>query len=290
MALRLHEDPALFREAVRFTAAHTDFAERLIEKDYFCSVLLQHLAAAEPALVFKGGTCLAKVHAGFYRLSEDLDFVIPVAADTPRAARRRLAVPLKRAVAALPATLAGFQVTQPLTGANSSTQYLAVVTYASLLRRQADTIKLELGLREPLLQAAKRLNAGSILLEPVSSQAMVAPVALRCITRPEAYAEKFRAALTRREVAIRDFYDLDYAAQRQGLLPAERSLVRLVRRKLAVPGNDPPDVSEARLTALRRQLDSHLRTVLREADFRAFDLDRAFALVAEMATRIAPRR
>lgn len=38
--LRLHEDPSLFREAVNFTAAETGFTSRLVEKDYFCSVLL----------------------------------------------------------------------------------------------------------------------------------------------------------------------------------------------------------------------------------------------------------
>ena len=83
--IRLHEDPDLFREAVNFTAAETAFAPRLIEKDYFCTVLLEYLAAANDALVFKGGTCLAKVHAGFYRLSEDLDFVIPMPTAAPRA-------------------------------------------------------------------------------------------------------------------------------------------------------------------------------------------------------------
>jgi len=40
---------------------------------YFCTVLLQYLSAAEPQLVFKGGTCLAKVHDEFFRMSEDLD-------------------------------------------------------------------------------------------------------------------------------------------------------------------------------------------------------------------------
>ncbi|MBI4270261.1 MAG: hypothetical protein HY615_07995 [Candidatus Rokubacteria bacterium] len=61
--LRLHEDLAFFREAVNFTAAQTRFASRLIEKDYFCSVILQHLGAA-PELIFKGGTCLAKGRSG----------------------------------------------------------------------------------------------------------------------------------------------------------------------------------------------------------------------------------
>jgi hypothetical protein len=63
MPIRWHEeDPALFHEAIRFTAAETGFIPRLIEKDYFCSVLLEYLAAGSEALIFKGGTCLAKVH------------------------------------------------------------------------------------------------------------------------------------------------------------------------------------------------------------------------------------
>lgn len=77
IAIRTHEDRDWFLEAVNFTAATTGFSPRLIEKDYFCTVLLQHLATAG-VLVFKGGTCLAKVHGEFYRLSEDLDFVIPM--------------------------------------------------------------------------------------------------------------------------------------------------------------------------------------------------------------------
>jgi hypothetical protein len=36
LPIALHEDVALFREALRFTAAETGFISRLIEKDYFC--------------------------------------------------------------------------------------------------------------------------------------------------------------------------------------------------------------------------------------------------------------
>ena len=52
-AIRLHEDGDLFVEAVRFTAAQTRFTPRLIERDYFSTVLLQYLAG-DTALVFKG--------------------------------------------------------------------------------------------------------------------------------------------------------------------------------------------------------------------------------------------
>jgi predicted nucleotidyltransferase component of viral defense system len=46
--------------------------------------LLEYFADRASTLVFKGGTCLAKVHAGFYRLSEYLDFTIPSPLDAMR--------------------------------------------------------------------------------------------------------------------------------------------------------------------------------------------------------------
>jgi len=119
----------------------------------------------------------------------------------------------------------------------------------------------------------------------VSGRPMVPPLALPCISRMEAFAEKFRAALSRREVAIRDFYDIDYALRRLDLQPQDPALVELVRLKLAMPGNEPADVSEARLAILRRQLDSRLKPVLRDADFTEFDLDRAFRIITQMAEK-----
>ena len=100
-------------------------------------------------------------------------------------------------------------------------------------------------------------------------------------------AEKLRAALSRREAAIRDYYDIDHAVRRLSLGVLEPGLVGLVREKLAVPGNDPADASPARLAALRPQLESQLKAVLRARDFAEFDLDRAFATVAEVAAAVA---
>jgi hypothetical protein len=53
--IEYHLDAALFRAALSFTAAQTGFSERLIEKDYFCSVALaDHCASDETEIVFKG--------------------------------------------------------------------------------------------------------------------------------------------------------------------------------------------------------------------------------------------
>ena len=99
-------------------------------------------------------------------------------------------------------------------------------------------------------------------------------------------AEKFRAALSRRDVAIRDFYDLDYAARTSSLNLKSPSFVDMLRRKLAIPDNPPVDVGSDRMAALRRQINTKLKPVLREKEFHAFDIERAISLVSDMATRI----
>ena len=286
--IKHHEDTELFQEAVNLTAAETTFSPRLIEKDYFCTVLLEHLAAVTGGqLVFKGGTCLTKVHAGFYRLSEDLDFVIPMEVDASRSERSKRVDRLKKAIVALPRALPCFRVVEPLQGANESTQYIGSVGYASVLGQQEDTIKIEISLREPLLTSTMTGAARTILLDPVSGMPLVPAVPLACISKTEAMAEKFRAALTRRKAAIRDFYDIDYAVRKHEVRTEDADLIALVRQKLAVPGNDSINIGPDCLTELRGQLDTRLKSVLRERDFMEFDLERAYKMVVEVAKAVA---
>lgn len=99
-----------------------------------------------------------------------------------------------------------------------------------------------------------------------------------------------RSCAQRRDVAIRDFFDVDHAVRTGVLAAADRQLLELVRAKLAVPGNTPVDVSPSRLTTLRGQLRADLLPVLRPADFEAFDLDRAFGIVSDIATALGEGR
>ena len=151
----LHEDPELFREAVSFTAATKAFNARLIEKDYFCSVLLSYIFTelGEPSGVQRRNLP-GKDSRGFYRLSEDLDFMVPMPVESKRAERRRQIEPVKKMLDALPDALPIFNQVEPLKGANESTQYIGVLGYQSLISQQMETIKIEVGLREPLLLPA----------------------------------------------------------------------------------------------------------------------------------------
>ena len=287
IGLNLHDDLPLFREAINFTAARTGFNARLIEKDYFCTVLLAYLVRYGGShIVFKGGTCLAKVHAGFYRLSEDLDFTMPLSVDASRKTRQQAVVQFKKAISSIADDVPVFTTAAPLQGANNSTQYNGAIGYQSPATGQPETILIEVSVREPLVLPPVNAPAQTMLLDPIGGKAAVQPLSILCIARQEAMAEKFRAALSRKDVAIRDFYDLDYAVQNLGLHPDNAELVDLVRQKLSVPGNMAVDVSKERFAMLRRQLDTRLRTVLRDKEFQAFDLDRAIRLVVAVAERV----
>jgi len=284
--LRWHEDANAFRDLLTLTAARAGFLVRLVEKDYFCSVLLEYLAASCPSLVFKGGTCLAKVHTEFHRMSEDLDFTIPVPLETARSARSRLAEELKGAMAEIEHRLPVFRAASPLRGANASTQYIAVVAYTSRVGLGDETIKIEAGLREPLLTPAIRGEAQTLLRGPASDRPLVPALSVPCLSHDEAMAEKLRAALSRRDPAIRDFYDVDHIVHHRGYRVEDPAFLTLVRRKLEMPVNSVVDLSTVRFAALSSQLDTALKPVLRPADFARFDLDRAFATVTEVAAAL----
>jgi len=285
--ITVHRDMPLFDQAVSYTAAHTGFAPRLIEKDYFCSVLLTYLtSASDGRMIFKGGTALAKIHAEFYRLSEDLDFTIPMPVDASRRRRSDSAGAVKIAISNLEASLPDFAVHEPLRGSNNSTQYNATVRYQSPTTGQTDKIRIEVGLREPLLTPVIEGHARTMLLNPITDQPLVADLNIPCISRIEAFAEKFRAALTRREIAVRDFYDLDHAASHLDVNPDNPDLVDLVRSKLTIPGNPPLNIGPQRLADLRKQVDTHLQPVLRPDDCQTFDLNHAIHIVTTMADKL----
>ena len=285
--LHWHEDPEAFRDLMTLTAARTGFLVRLVEKDYFCTVLLEYLAANCPGMVFRGGTCLAKVHTEFHRMSEDLDFTIPVPDGSARSMRSRLAEDLKQAMAVLERRLPGLRAVTALRGANNSTQYNATVAYTALFGQQEETIQIEASLREPLLTPAIRGEARTLLLGPASDRPLIPVVSIPCLSYEEAMAEKLRAALSRREPAIRDFYDIDHAVHRLGYRVEVPAFLTLVRSKLDLPGISAVDLSASRFSALESQVEKALKPVLRRADFTNFALDRAFATVAGVAAAVA---
>lgn len=142
MPIRLHvDDPDRLAQAILLTARRTGFAPRLVEKDYFCSVVLEFLAGAGPDLAFRGGTCFTKVHSGFYRLSEELDFACSIDSRASRGARSERARAIKARFADAPRRLEGMQILEGLSGSNQSVQYNGVLGYTSLFDRDPQPVR-----------------------------------------------------------------------------------------------------------------------------------------------------
>jgi predicted nucleotidyltransferase component of viral defense system len=284
-----HEDPGRFREALMLTASETGFSERLIEKDYYCSVLLKDMAALfGQGIVFKGGTCLSKVHADFFRLSEDLDFSISVKPNAGRGERRRTIQPAKDHLSGVKVRLPTLSEVVELTGQYHNIQYNAQFAYCSAVTGASESIKVEISLREEVLLPHAELAARTILIDPLSRTPALAPVTVRAMSLREAYAEKTRAALTRANPAIRDFFDLDNATRKGILQHGAPEFLGLVAQKLAVT-DDPVDLSPTRLEVLAHQIETRLKPVLRNADYKEFVLDRIVELLQKIAPACRPK-
>jgi predicted nucleotidyltransferase component of viral defense system len=280
--LMYHDDPDRFRAALTYTSATTGFLAALIEKDYYCSLLLNDLGELmRNGLVFKGGTCLSKVHTEFFRLSEDLDFTYSIPAGTSRPDRRKIIAPFKGYFASIPERLLCFRITQELNAKFESSYYFGSIGYISAITGEVGSIKLEVSLKEPIHQPVEDLVARTILCDPHSKATTFLQVPVRVLSIKEAYAEKTRAALTRRKPAIRDFFDVDHAVLNGLLFPQDEATIELISHKLSTT-DDPIDISDARVDAVQIQVETQLKSVVRLEDFKKFDLRRVVETLREM--------
>jgi predicted nucleotidyltransferase component of viral defense system len=270
--------------AVEFTAAKTGFQPALVEKDFWCSVMLGRLYAAEDCpLIFKGGTLLSKAYVAFNRMSEDLDFTLPTTPGISRGVRSKRA----REVGALVETVAAGSLRADAKGwqsFNNSTQHRIRLWYPSVFGGEG-SIKLEVGQREEPMREIAAVPLATLLRDPLFDEEGVRPVMAASLSREEAYAEKVRAALTRNEPAPRDLFDLDYAVQ-EGVLDWEDvEFLRLAARKVAAE-KEMDWLSAGRLETFRRQIEGELRPVLRPDTFAAFDFDRSVATLKNLAAAL----
>lgn len=76
--MKLHTNTELFSKTLRAASQHLDIKLEFIEKDYWITLVLNHLANSKYASesVFKGGTSLSKAYNLIDRFSEDVDIAI----------------------------------------------------------------------------------------------------------------------------------------------------------------------------------------------------------------------
>jgi len=285
----IHEDPIYFREAVISMAQRSGFLSSMIEKDYYCSLILDYLYQdPKTNLVFKGGTCLSKVYVDFYRMSEDLDFVIPAKPEISRKDRSRLIRSIKEQLADIIETNKCFNIYEQFRGFNESKQYIGTLSYHSIVEpeKKPGKVKIEVGMREELLRDAIWQDTSTLLIDPFSERKVIPEFKTQCLSLEELFAEKFRAALTRKEPAIRDYFDIFYALRNLDIDFENDNFLRLVKKKLSVPGNNSISINKIRKKQLQDQIKTELKPVLRDLDFKQFDFELSYDLVERVAQKL----
>ncbi len=105
---------------------------------------------------------------------------------------------------------------------------------------------------------------------------------VRCLDLKEVVAEKLRAAATRKVIAPRDFYDLDFIL-RNGFEVADAEVMKLFQKKLAEDGADTNLVKyltnlgrkDDEIKDMRSRIQEELFEVLTADERKNFDLDSA---------------
>lgn len=187
------------------------FSVYKLEKDFYLTILLILISKNFPELVFKWWTCLNKIYFDYYRLSEDLDFVLIL--EWGRKSRKTTLEQYKQNLSQLFFPL-WFALIDQRTKYNEDTQGIFEFEYTSLIDGSKDKIKVDIRIETALKKLPINKEIIAIYQDPISDKAFFQNHTIQVMDLDEIFAEKMRAALTRIEPAIRDFFDIHYAKQK----------------------------------------------------------------------------
>jgi predicted nucleotidyltransferase component of viral defense system len=239
-----------------------------MEKDFLLTLILVRFWEIFPDLIFKWGTCLNKIYFPYFRLSEDLDFVI--SKNLWRSARQTL---LKKYEDEIGWELQKLWLSQRAERTKYDEHKIALFTYEyiSIIDNSLQTIKIDISLKWELQKSPQRHVIQSLYRDKILEEDIFSEHDISCIDLQEALAEKVRAALTRQTPAIRDFFDIWYVREFSDFDFTDPEFLRLIERKLAeVDYNYTIDWV---YNILEKQIQTDLRPVLhKEYDFSLRDI------------------
>ena len=269
-------DREQLKDIIPAIAGKMKFRPVIVEKDYYLTVILNNIEALlTDKIVFKGGTLLNKAHLNYHRLSEDLDFTYN-AQFTARSQRSKAITPIREK---MPSFLKDLHLTSDKPegeGFNNSTQYVFKVKYPSVLMVKDDVIKIEISLRQPPIDKPVHTEIKHFYQDPFTGEDLFPSGKTWSLSWYEAVAEKLKAAISRKDVAIRDYYDLWHIAE-IGFDFYDEKFINLFKRKVTdegYTGDCKKDfgLSANKLSFLRKQVDDLLMPVIRSGE--EFDLDK----------------
>jgi len=271
-------DRETLKDIIPTIAGKLQFRPAIVEKDYYLTVILNQVEALlSDKIVFKGGTLLNKIHLNYHRLSEDLDFTYGSKLDT-RSQRSKAIMPIREKMPEFLEALGLTSDNPQGEGFNNSTQYLFKIKYPSVLTPREESVKFEISLRQPPLDKPVHNIIKHFYQEPFTGDDLFPPGKVLSLSLNEAVAEKLKAAITRKDVAVRDYYDLWYIAD-SGFDFHHDHFIKLFKSKLAAETYSGDfrknfGLNDDQIALLHSQVDLHLAPVIRAGE--KFNLDKVF--------------
>ncbi len=249
------------------------FDDYKLEKDFLLTLILIKFWEKYPDLIFKGGTCLNKIYFPYFRLSEDLDFVLDDS-DLWRTARKTL---LKKYEDDFVEDLwfLGLELQEWRTKYDEHKLAMFTFEYNSIFDNSIQTIKLDISLKNKLQLKPVYWEIKSIFVDKILEENLFWNHKIKTMDLKEMLSEKIRAALTRKEPAIRDLFDIWYVRNFSDFDFEDKEFKDLVNLKLKEV--DYNYSLEQNYELLKQQIQTDLKPVLNE-DF-DFDFDSSFEFV-----------
>jgi len=249
------------------------FGVHKLEKDFYLTILLIIISKHFPELIFKWWTCLNKIYFDYYRLSEDLDFVLT--SQWWRKVRKTLLEQYKQKFAELFAPI-GFMLIDQRTKYNEDTQGIFEFEYTSLIDSSKDKIKIDIKIESSLKKSPIHKKIIAIYQDPISNTSFFQNHTIQVMNLDEIFAEKMRAALTRIEPAIRDFFDIHYAKQKAFEF---KNIHDLIQEKVAEVGFVYTIDQDGVFEELQKQVKTELNPVLKNDIDYDFNLTEIYQFV-----------
>lgn len=242
------------------------------EKDFLLTLILIKFWEKYPDLIFKWWTCLNKVYFPYFRLSEDLDFVINK--EIGRTARQTL---LKKYEEDFIKDLSILWLKLREERTKYDEHKLAMFTfeYNSILNNSLQTIKIDISLKNKLYLPTFSGEIKSNFKDTFLEENIFWAHFINCINLQEALAEKLRASLTRWTPAIRDFFDIWFVKNNSDFDFENEDFKKLLDIKLKEV--DYKYTLEENFENLKKQVQTDLKPVLND-DF-SFDFEEIYDFI-----------
>lgn len=227
-----------------------------LEKDFLLTLILIKFWEKYSDLIFKWWTCLNKVYFPYFRLSEDLDFVINH--EKWRTARKTLL--RKYEIGFIEDLELLWLKLQSKKKVDEYRLAMFVFEYESIIDNTIQTIKIDISLKRNLRLTPVKWAIESIYKDKFLEEDIFGLHYINCIDLKESTAEKLRAALTRWVPAIRDLFDIWFIKNNSDFDFNDIDFIKLVEIKLAEVNY--VYTLEKQKDNLKKQIETDLKPVL----------------------------